>query len=362
MAAAFRVGSFNFENLFERPKVLNLKSNDDTARLLNKISELEGLLAKATYSAAAKSQILALYAELKPYIEIREDRGKLFGGSAANLSVKAKGRDDWDGSISLKMAQISEMARENTAKVVKALKADVLCTVETEDRQALRAFDSQMLGSRYPFELLIDGNDPRGIDVGLYSKFPIVDIHTHIFDKGAGGRAIFSRDCLEVELGLPNGKPLYVLANHFKSQGYGNPAANDARRRQQAERVAQILSRYNLKTDYVIVAGDLNDSPERPPYALKPLLDVENLFNALAIEFPDVKDRWTYHYRNDFNQIDFLLVSKALKAKLVQAGIERRGIYKLGELTDGAEQEFDTVTSWTNAASDHAAVWAEFSL
>ncbi len=295
-------------------------------------------------------------------IDIRQDRGKLLGGAGANTTVKATGRDDWDGSILLKMADISEMARENTAKVVKSLQADVLCTVETENREALRDFDSQMLGNRYPFELLIDGNDPRGIDVGLYSKFPIRDIHTHIFDKGEDGRAIFSRDCLEVELELPGGKPLYMLCNHFKSQGYGAAEANDARRRKQAERVAEIVSEYNLKTDCVIVAGDLNDSPQREPHTLQALLDVENLFEALELQFPEAKDRWTYHYRNEFNQIDFLLISKPLKTKLEEAGVERRGIYKLSELTDGAEEAFDTVTSWSNAASDHAAVWAEFRL
>ncbi len=68
MATTFRVGSFNLENLFERPKVLNLKSNEDTRQLLNKIADLEGLLAKANYTAAVKTKILSLYGELKPYI------------------------------------------------------------------------------------------------------------------------------------------------------------------------------------------------------------------------------------------------------------------------------------------------------
>jgi endonuclease/exonuclease/phosphatase family metal-dependent hydrolase len=364
MATTFRVGTFNFENLFQRPKVLNLRSNDDTRAALDKIAQLQSLLAKVNYTDTVKVKILALYAELKPYINITEDRGKLFGGTAANPTIKATGRDAFDGAIELKKASISEMARENTAKVIKALKADVLCTVEVEDREALRAFDAQMLNGKYPYDLSIDGNDPRGIDVGIYSRYPIRAIYTHMFDKTANNRVIFSRDCLELELELPDGKPLYVLCNHFKSQGYGNAADNDAKRKLQAQRVAEILGEYDLTTDYVIVAGDLNDTDNRPPnFALKPLLDVPNIFNVLAIQFPnDAQQRWTYHYQGQFNQIDYLLVSQPLKDGLQTAKVERRGIHRLNTLTQGAEQQFDTVTSWTNAASDHAGIVAEFSV
>jgi len=36
--------------------------------------------------------------------------------------------------------------------------------------------------SGYPYILLIDGNDPRGIDVAILSRYPIIDVKTHIFD------------------------------------------------------------------------------------------------------------------------------------------------------------------------------------
>ena len=76
--------------------------------------------------------------------------------------------------------------------------------------------------------------------------------------------------------------------------------------------------------------------------------------------------RWTYHYRS-FEQIDYVLVSKPLKDAFVKAGVQRRGIAKLKRLTENDpdvpnETEYDTVTSWTNQASDHGAVWADFEL
>ena len=75
-------------------------------------------------------------------------------------------------------------------------------------------------------------------------------------------------------------------------------------------------------------------------------------------------DRWTYYYAKgkQRNAIDYLLVSDALRPLLRSAGIERRGMAGLSKLTGGAEVEFDGITSWRNAASDHGAVWADFDI
>jgi predicted extracellular nuclease len=185
-----------------------------------------------------------------------------------------------------------------------------------------------------------------------------------MFD-GAGNSRTFSRDCPEYEVLLPNGKSLFVLCNHLKSKGYGAQASSNERRKKQAQAIADILKSYNLASDWVIVAGDLNDTPKSDP--LKPLMNVPNLFDVLDVQFPNQpKKCWTYHFQS-FEQIDYILVSKPLKSKFVQAGVERRGMYDLKNLTANApgidpETQFDKVTHWTNAASDHAAVWADFDL
>lgn len=355
MARTFRVGTFNMENLFSRIKALNLLDNSKTTSIFNDVTILEQLLAKTTYSLADKAQILKLSASLASYIEIQEDKGRLFSGNIGNQRVIANGAGDWSGQISFRRADISNMARESTAEVVNNLKADVLCCVEVEDRQVLQSFNKGRLKSPFDYAMLIDGNDPRGINVGLLSRFELGAIRTHIFDVDAKRKTIFSRDCLEVELKLKDGRSLYILCNHLKSQGYGDSAANDARRFQQATRLAAILSRYNLARDLVIVAGDMNDDPTSP--ALKPLVSVPNLFDVLALQFPNPKDRWTYLYDGKRNQIDFLLVSKPLKAGFKQAVIERRGLYGVKEVTP-----FPSVKTAATAASDHGGIVAEFSV
>jgi endonuclease/exonuclease/phosphatase family metal-dependent hydrolase len=367
MAQNFRIAVFNVENLFGRAKVLNLDDKDSGDKILEKIDEFRELLKKSTYNTTDKARILELYnEELKPYILVREDRGKLFKKRGWSITgVRAGGADDWDGSIEFKRDKFSNLSRENTARVIKDVKADVACIIEVENRETLKSFDAHLLNYKYKYEMVIDANDPRGIDVGLYSKYPLGGIWTHMFEK-LGGKTIFSRDCLEVEIFLPNGKTLLMLGNHFKSRGYDFDGTASGKRKRQAERVAKILGKYDLTKDWVVVAGDFNDNPDSA--ALNPLLTVPNLNDVLKTQFPDdPMKRWTYYY-DKFEQIDFILVSKPLQDRFRKAGVERRGIYNLKNLTDSSnglveiEKEHDTVTHWTNAASDHGAVWAEFTL
>lgn len=361
----FRVASFNVENLFSRAKILNLRNHDNVDEKLQKVDEINKLIHQKTdFTTAQKARIVALVKELKEYINIRQNRGKLL--NSKKTKVTAKSGKHWDGEIAFKREKFNEVGRENTAKVIRRVKADIACIVEAEDRPTLKAFDSEKLNYRYKYEMLLDGNDRRGIDVGIYSRFPLGGIWTHMFDK-RGNSTVFSRDCPEYELMLPNGKSIFVLCNHLKSKGYDFNGTASARRKSQAAAIAKILEKYDLAKDLVVVAGDMNDSPGSAP--LQPLMSVPNLFDVLDLQYgSDRTKRWTYHYRGEFEQIDYVLVSKPLKAAFQEAGVERRGIYNLEHLTKSTggvvpvEKEFNTVTHWTDAASDHGAVWAEFDL
>lgn len=70
-----RIATFNTENLFTRAKVLNFKDNAEGDKILKRVAALQAELANKVYN---KSKILKLYNELKDYIEISEERGKLF--------------------------------------------------------------------------------------------------------------------------------------------------------------------------------------------------------------------------------------------------------------------------------------------
>ncbi|MBI3653868.1 MAG: endonuclease/exonuclease/phosphatase family protein [Acidobacteria bacterium] len=360
-----KLATYNVNNLFCRANVLQLEGfSQVAAEVLADIQTLSTLLENDSYAGNTGTEIVKLLSKYQldstkrdKWFSLNESRNKLFTIANGVVKLVAKGRQAWVGWVELKYDIVDEISTENTGRVIQELKPDVLCLVEVESRLALDKFNTNILkklNAGFAHNLLIDGNDARGIDVGLFSQYPINSVRSHIDDTfNAANQTfkIFSRDCPEYEVLLPNDKTLWMLCNHFKSKGYGNPASNDAKRKRQANRVKDLLQRFDLTTDFVVVAGDFNDTPGREP--LKKLLQTPNLFDVLSSPLFQ-GERWTYQDKK--GQIDYLLVSQALFATLQGVGIERRGIFR----PDIAH--FPEVTDKTTQASDHAAVFAEFNI
>ena len=361
-----RISTFNCENLFSRPESLNYQTNSDAAGDLAKAAKLDTLLAKAKYTETDKARILESLDELKGLVELNEMRQKLLGKHGGKTIVKVNGRDDWVGGLEFCRDPLSVVAQENTAKVIEAVDADIQCVIEVEDRLTLERF-SQTLLKKKPFDynIVIDGNDSRGIDVGILSRHPFGSIKTHVFDKEdvAKKARIFSRDCLEVEVLLPGDRSVFLLVNHLKSQGYGSKASNDARRKLQADRIVEILSAYDLRPGSRRHRWRLQRQAWQRT-ARGPVGARRSERRACeAVRRGCAKDRWTY---KDKSQIDYLLVSKPLADAMIEAGVERRGLFEAEKLTKnlsgGPVRPFPTVVDDTTDASDHGAVWAEFDL
>ena len=361
MSDTFKIATFNVENLFRRAKVFTFQDKKDGDEIFAKIDHLQLQLENKVYDS---EKILGLYNELKGFIDINEVREKLFkrNRKLQIVGLKAKGRDDWGGFITFKTEDFRDITRKNTAKVVNSVRADIISLIEVENKPTLDAFNSQFITRRYPYSMLIDAFDPRGIDVALLSRFEIRDIRTHMFEK-VGSSRIFSRDCLEVTIKLQGNDFLYLFINHFKSQGYGSGKENDAKRLRQAQRVSDIIKEraLDLTKDKVVVIGDLNAPPDSA--SLSPLMNMEELKDVLALKIVKPEDRWTYHFDSN-EQIDFILISEPLQKVCKQAGVELRGIFDVAKYSKGR------VTAWpqvqnngiTASASDHGAVWAEFEL
>ena len=103
-----------------------------------------------------------------------------------SVQVVANGRDEWVGSLELKTEHVNEIATQNTARVIQEVNADVVGAIEVDNRIALLRFNDQMLpfveADPYPHIMVIDGNDDRGIDVGLMTRFDVGTIRSHVDD------------------------------------------------------------------------------------------------------------------------------------------------------------------------------------
>lgn len=351
------LATFNVENLFSRARLLSPQQTPEV-NIRAQFAEFLTALDAPVYDADKLRRLLNV---LGRYIDIRTTRGVFMD---AHGNVVATSPEDWAGHIDLKLAPARSRATENTAKVINAIRPDVLCVMEVESRATLQNFSRELLDKdlKLNHAVVFDGNDQRKIDVGVLTRFGVGPLRTHVFDwDPEGNRPVFDRDCLEIIINLPNGQPLHLLINHFKSKhGDGTSDTkkqeNDRRRTAQAARVAEIAQQYDLRTELVAVCGDLNDTPDSP--CLQPLLGVPGLHDVLDAK--PHRDRWTHHYHSTTSQIDFILVSEPLRRALGRSGVERRGIHAVAELTGGQQQPFPSVNRRIYNASDHGAVWAHF--
>ncbi|MFI6334408.1 endonuclease/exonuclease/phosphatase family protein [Streptomyces sp. NPDC050535] len=366
-----RIATFNAENLFRRPAVFGIEDEDRRNEVLADFNELVALVSKDPYTDGDKARIAELVQKHRAFesdpgrggaIFVNQTRGagaKLFtrGGTETDpvIDIKAKGRSKWAGWVELVRTDMSWDAVRNTGRVISEINADIVLTVEVEDRLTLARFNKQVLGDAlgkppYPYNMLIDGNDTRGIDIGILSRYPVTSLRSHIFDPEPSDPPVFSRDCPEFEIGV-GGTPLWILGNHFKSQIQG---AGSGRRLAQARRVREIYEEALLRSAHVVVAGDLNDHPDSPP--IRELTDAglrDAMTHPSYTGAPGTHGTGTRAHQ----KLDYLMFAPELWDRVRATGVERRGIW-----APNTFKSFDTVTSRPAQASDHAALYADLDL
>jgi endonuclease/exonuclease/phosphatase family metal-dependent hydrolase len=275
--------------------------------------------------------------------------------------------------------------RNNTARAILDCQPDILAVQEVENLWTLRLFNDQFLSGYFGAMILIEGNDGRGIDVGLCIrkdvKASVTGIRTHVDELDPNRKnktatsvnryyndstseltvinALFSRDCLEVDIdvGASSVTPLTFLVNHFKSQD--SSKASDTLRSNQAAKVVDYVKAARAGSRYPIVLGDLNEDFSKTPSNLKPIKDV--IGTLLSDPFgkePD-SNTWTHFYDigDEVSRLDYILTDPALT--VASRSVLRKGIsLKCKEVTD----RYPTVGFVDTEASDHCPVSVTLSL
>jgi endonuclease/exonuclease/phosphatase family metal-dependent hydrolase len=299
-----KIGTFNLNNLFSR---FNFKAN------IEKLEEAD-INGTITYSFSDPE---------KYWINIY--KGKL---------VKPK----------------KDTLREMIVKRIKSIEVDVLAVQEVEDIDTLCRFASEDLEGMYRYKILIEGNDPRLIDVGLLSKYPIGAIISwkEAVHPDNPEKPVFSRDLLEVEVfNKSRSTKLFTIYNtHLKSnfvEYYQDKEKvtreSNLRRKQQAEMIAKIIkSRMRPDSPY-IVTGDMNDLPDSSrlePFVKDRELNLHNALQQPRETRPSKKDEpppktsaWTHRFKESgepakYELYDQIWLSPSLTDKQQEAWIDRR--------------------------------------
>ncbi len=237
------------------------------------------------------------------------------------------------------------------AQAIRAGRPDIVLLQEVAGSAALQQFHDCYLmrlgGPELPHRAVLEGNDARGICVGVMSRLPIdaVASHRHLTlgalldggfrfeDHGIRHNSvmhdhlysdpssrIFRRDCLEIRLEI-EGNPLIVFTVHFKA-GLPSRAHTLMTRLAESAGVAELIRTRAMARglDRWIVAGDLNDfhhiegKPDEA-HALGPLLSSGLVVDPMERLDPP-EDRWTHFdwEHQVYRQLDYLLLSPELAA------------------------------------------------
>ena len=250
--------------------------------------------------------------------------------------------------------------RAKLAKRIKEMDLDVIGVQEVEDVDTLTTFARTELAELgYRHIALVEGNDPRLIDVGIVSRLPLgaVSSWRHAVHPTVPGEPVFGRDLLEVDiLNAKRTKRLFTVYNtHLKSHFIpfpedpvlGAQKANALRQRQ-AEVLARIVKDRQRPNSAYVVLGDMNDPPDSeflaPMLATLPLVDgladaVEDKQSPAEVPLaPSIP--WTHRFKEAgkparHELFDHVWLSPALAARKTAAKINRRT--KLGG--DGSDHD-----------------------
>ncbi len=235
---------------------------------------------------------------------------------------------------------------------VRALDADVVAFQEVENRPFLQQFVDQHLGDLgYSDTVLIEGNNERGIDVGLISRLPVgpVTSYRHLDFKADNGEPMrFQRDLLRVHIMPPGHAAFDVYVVHLKSK-YGGAEKSLPLRMGEARTIRKLLDE-RLKADpdaLFVICGDFNDTIDSKP--LQHLVgEGPQALKSFYEDLPSDK-RITYN-RNHLSMIDFIFASPAM-GKLYQ---KNSYAVKLGTVESSGSDHNPVVAAFKlPAASSH---------
>jgi endonuclease/exonuclease/phosphatase family metal-dependent hydrolase len=247
----------------------------------------------------------------------------------------------------------------NLSKVIKSYDAsgagpDILFLEEIENINVVNKLVTKGLDKLgYISQVLIEGDDSRGIDVAIISKYPVISSKHHSII--VNGKKLDTRGILEVALNV-DGKTVVVFANHWPSQA--NPAE---------ERIAsaELLSDLAAKADadLILAAGDFNTIATDSPYPfnyLKNFVDAEAEARNAGVSM----NAGTHYFKGEWTSLDRIFIHKnsKLAPNLKSFQIMNRPFMMQVDTRTGDSIPMRSDAEKGTGFSDHLPIALEFSL
>lgn len=270
---------------------------------------------------------------------------------------------DWSETVlATKMTRVAD----TILQVNNGRGPDVLILEEVENIRVIQQLNDQYLkAAGYKTVVLVEGEDERGIDVGILSRLSLAEparINLIEFTPDANNanwKRPTTRGIMEAPLRLPNGQTLYVLGFHFPSQ------SNPLQHRIDAVNTLNKIMQSKGPGALVVAGGDSNITAVEDQKAglvsknLAALWTVSHLIGC--------KDcSGTHFYKGGWDYLDLLLFSEALTAAkispltLIPESIRTPTAGKYQMKKDGTPARFDE--NMPTGVSDHLPLYGELLL
>ena len=269
----------------------------------------------------------------------------------------------------------SERSLTALAESIDRLDADVVTLQEVSSKETIEKdlLTRRGLAEKYPYVALTRGNDKRGIQLAVISKYPFTEVVTHTDAKfplvDGSGTGRFSRDLLRVDVDLDPNKPgpeLTVYNTHSKSRRptESGPSADDIRI-SEAKAVRDIAEKEMsaFPSRLFVVTGDFNDGTENDSIQaiLNPGEGRETWVDSL--QHLEKKDRLTWPSnpyaggKFEPEQFDHIILPESKKDQLAWSRPVRY------TRSDTGNPDDEGYIKWVSStASDHLPVVAQLKL
>lgn len=263
----------------------------------------------------------------------------------------------------------SERSLDALAESIERMNADVVALQELSSQETLEKdlLSRRDLAEKYPHVAWTEGNDQRGIRVGIISKYPFTAVVNHAdteFPLSDGsGTMKFSRDLLRVDINTDADPEadLSVYTTHFKSRrpADAGETPSDVKRLSEGVAVREIVQREmkEFPNRMFVVTGDMNDGPNDPP--VQAILngsgpDAEKWVDSLDHLSGEARNTWPANpndKRFDAVQFDHIIFPERFNDQVTRHEPLR------------FEQSIDSDTRWvSSAASDHLPIIADLKI